>query len=312
MDYSYRNHRYKRRKSRQLRRIVAILAVSLTAGILMAGYGLIHLFIEKKEVKREETSTIILEADEDEEDQENTPKLISQIEEEASADIAEEADVEGKEKNKGEGKKDKKTFKKKDQFKVSAKEAELYYQDTAFIGDSRTQGLQLNAGIRSPKFFAGRGLNVKNALTDKVVRGENGDSLTVIEALEGKEYKKIYISFGINELGWTYPDIFIERYKTLVDEVKKKQEKAEIVVYGILPVTKSKSDKDKIFNMKNVKKFNKLIKQMAKDINITYVDLSAAVKDETGFLPEGVTPDGIHMNKEYCKRILAYIVNKKI
>lgn len=289
-----------------------MIIVSLTAGTLIAGYGLINYFSSKGADKEAEIKTVAEQTGTKTPETEtgtSTVAVISDIEEDKTAEETPEGGEIAK-------KTDEANQTEKSEMKelvtFSAKEAEKYFKDTAFIGDSRTQGLQINAGIRSPKFFAGRGLNVKNALTDKVVKGKGKENLTVIEALEGKEYKKIYISFGINELGWTYPDIFIKRYKELIEEVQKKQPKAEVVVYGILPVTKKRSDKDKIFNMKNVKKFNKLIKEMAKDVSVTYADLSASVKNKKGFLPDEVTPDGIHMNREYCRRILAYIANKKI
>jgi len=133
--------------------------------------------------------------------------------------------------------------------------------------------------------------------------------VTVVDALKDKQYKKVYICFGINELGWPYTNIFADEYQKTIDAIKKIQPNAEIVVQGILPVTEKKSKSDKIFNMKNVKKFNKVIKKMAEDNGETYVDNSPAVANDKGYLPGDVTPDGIHMNREYCKRILAYIVN---
>ena len=133
--------------------------------------------------------------------------------------------------------------------------------------------------------------------------------LTVIDALRDKQYKKVYIWYGINELGWPYTNIFADEYRKTIEAIKKIQPDAEIVVCGILPVTEKKSKSDKIFNMKNVNKFNKAIKKMAEGINATYVNLSPAVSNKKGFLTKDVTPDGVHMNREYCKRILAYIVN---
>lgn len=311
MDYSYRNNRYKRKRTRRFRRFIAMIVVSLTAGVLVAGYGLIHLLSENKGDEKVENSTEISSTTTmDNSLKPDESSVVRVIDEEES--VNETVETAETEENKKKEVLASRSQKIEDLVKFSSKEASKYFQDTAFIGDSRTQGLQINAGIKSAKFFAGRGLNVKNALTDKVVRGKNNKNVTVVDALEGKDYKKVYISFGINELGWTNLDIFIERYQALIKAVEEKQPKAEIVVYGILPVTKKKSDKDKVFNMKNVKKFNKRIKKMAEDMEITYVDLSAAVKNEKGFLPDEVTPDGIHMNKDYCRRILAYIVNKKI
>lgn len=288
-----------------------MIVVSLTAGVLVAGYGLIHLLSENKGDEKVENSTEVSSTTTMDNslkpDESSVVRVID--EEETVNETVETAETEENKKKEVLASRSQKI---EDLVKFSSKEASKYFEDTAFIGDSRTQGLQINAGIKSAKFFAGRGLNVKNALTDKVVRGKNNKNVTVVDALDGKEYKKVYISFGINELGWTNLDIFIERYQALIKAVEEKQPKAEIVVYGILPVTKKKSDKDKVFNMKNVKKFNKRIKKMAEEMEITYVDLSDAVKNEKGFLPDEVTPDGIHMNKDYCRRILAYIVNKKI
>lgn len=310
MDYSYRNNRNRKKKIRRYRRFVAMLAVVFTAGVLATGYGLVHLWSEKKEISGKETDFQSVERKEEKKDSTESPiRVITEVEEEteSSSSLVKQEETEELASS------DKVLAKKpKDLVAFSAKEADKYYKGAAFIGDSRTQGLQINAGIRSPKFFAGRGLNVKNALTEKVVKGKKNNNLTVVEALEEGKYQKIYISFGINELGWTNLDIFIQRYKELIEKVMEKQPDADIVVYGILPITQKKSDKDNIFNMKNVKKFNKRIKKMAKDMKITYVDISKAVANEKGYLPDDVTPDGIHMNKEYCRRILAYIVNKEI
>lgn len=304
--------------------MVAIFVVMLIAGTCAAGYGAVNWLMtnkaekvsEKESSLSERTKTMEQESPEAEPDSKVNAVQNGTISEENEPAVVEIATIQ-EESEKPTNEVEKKITKEekisiKELTTIEKKEAETYYKDTAFIGDSRTQGLQINAGIRSPKFFAGRGLNVKNALTEKVVLGKGGKKYTVIESLEGKQYKKIYICFGLNELGWSYPEVFIARYKDLIKAVRDKQEKAEIVVYGILPVTKKKSDGDKIFNMKNVKKFNKLIKQMAKEIEITYADLAPAIKDKEGFLPAESTVDGVHMNKDYCKRILAYIANKKI
>ena len=80
---------------------------------------------------------------------------------------------------------------------------------------------------------------------------------------------------------------------------------------SILPVTKKKSKSDKIFNLKNIKKFNKLIKQMCKEKDVKYINLAPAVQTSAGYLPAEATNDGIHMNKEYCRRVMNYIINKK-
>lgn len=287
-------NRYRRKEHKTL---IAILVVTLMASFIMIIYGLINLFTDKGPSRQvaiasSQSSNISSE-----------PASASAIGSTSNI-VANKSSLKAK-KNKA---KKKKTL--SELVKATKEDEEKYYKDTAFVGDSRTQGLQINAGIKAPDFFAERGLNVRNVREKKVIKNKKGNLVTIINALKDKEYKKIYICYGINELGWSYLDVFADEYKKTIQEIQKIQPDAEIVVQAILPMTEEKSKKDKIFNMKNLKRFNKVIKKMAEDIDVTYVDLSPAVANKKGFLPKDVTPDGIHMNSKYCKRLLAYIVNK--
>lgn len=316
---SYRNNRnaYRRKRRNENRGLVAVVVVTIMAAGIMGAYGFISLFMGDNNGSNTKsvastgsavnTATNVTSSSSTASDSKTAS---SETKEASSGDVSKEdtKTVASKtDKKKAAKEKEKDDIKK---LVTASKEAEEdYYKDTVFIGDSRTQGLQINAGLTSPDFFAGRGLNVKNARTEKVVKNAAGKAVTVVDALKDKQYKKVYICFGINELGWPYTNIFADEYQKTIDAIKKIQPNAEIVVQGILPVTEKKSKSDKIFNMKNVKKFNKVIKKMAEDNGETYVDNSPAVANDKGYLPGDVTPDGIHMNREYCKRILAYIVN---
>ena len=322
----YRNKRnsYRKKRRNEHRGLVALVTVTIMAAGIMGAYGVISLFTGNGNGKASTTitgsavtvtentsSNATSSADTSQTSSVNTGS-VQNSSSEASGSISSETASNGaviadNNKNKAADSQVKTDIK---ELVEATKEAqEAYYKDAVFIGDSRTQGLQINAGLKNPDFFAGRGLNVKNARTEKVVKNAKGQSVTVVEALKDKKYKKVYICYGINELGWPYPNIFADEYKKTIEAIKEIQPNAEIVVCGILPVTEKKSKSDKIFNMKNVNKFNKVIKEMAEGIKATYVDLSPAVADKKGYLPKGVTPDGVHMDREYCKRILAYIVN---
>ena len=313
---SYRNNRnaYRRKRRNENRGLVAVVVVTIMAAGIMGAYGFISLFMgdsgsNNKSVASTGAAVNTAENGSSSSSTASAGKTASSETAKASSSDVSKEDTKTVA-SKTDKKKD--TEEKTDIKKLvtATKEAqEEYYKDAVFIGDSRTQGLQINAGLTSPDFFAGRGLNVKNARTEKVVKNAAGKAVTVVDALKDKQYKKVYICFGINELGWPYTNIFADEYQKTIDAIKKIQPNAEVVVQGILPVTEKKSKSDKIFNMKNVKKFNKVIKKMAEDNGETYVDNSPAVANDKGYLPSDVTPDGIHMNREYCKRILAYIVN---
>ena len=185
---------------------------------------------------------------------------------------------------------------------------ESYFDDALFIGDSRTQGFILYSGLANTTSYAGKGLAVNKISTDAVV-AENGQDYTVSQALENHsgEFKKVYLMFGVNELGWSYPEKFQESYQQVVQEVKKTQPDATIYVQSILPVSKEKSDSSDIYNMERVNMFNGLLQEMAEEEGVIYLDVASSVMDSEGYLPADASTDGVHLNKEYCQIWLRYL-----
>ena len=179
----------------------------------------------------------------------------------------------------------------------------------AFIGDSRTQGFIMYNGLKSVQDYSYIGLMVDTAVTKKIVKTSNGQKITLLEDMANRNIKSVYIMLGVNELGWVYPQVFKKKYEDLIDEIRKVKPNCKIYVQSIIPMTKTKSDNDKIFNNSNVAKFNKLIQEVAKEKNVTYLDVKSALVDGNGNLPEEASTDGIHVDKEYCKKWLNYLKN---
>ena len=179
----------------------------------------------------------------------------------------------------------------------------------AFIGDSRTQGFIMYNGLKSVQDYSYIGLMVDTAVTKKFVKTSNGQKITLLEDMANRNIKSVYIMLGVNELGWVYPQVFKKKYEDLIDEIRKVKPNCKIYVQSIIPMTKTKSDNDKIFNNSNVAKFNKLVQEVAKEKNVTYLDVKSALVDGNGNLPEEASTDGIHVDKEYCKKWLNYLKN---
>lgn len=184
--------------------------------------------------------------------------------------------------------------------------ADDYFSDAVFIGNSRTQGFILYSGLANTNSYTDRGLSVTSAL-EKEIASENGRQMTIPQALALHNYQKVYLMFGINELGWAYSDIFITRYGELIDAIRAACPQAMIYVQSILPVTKEKSDGDQIYNMEKINSFNLLIQQMTAEKQAIYLNVAEAVADEAGYLPEEASADGIHLKKAYCERWLNYL-----
>lgn len=182
-----------------------------------------------------------------------------------------------------------------------------YFDDALFIGDSRTEGFFLYTGLSGVDAYYSKGLSVETIFSDKIVK--NGKKKqTVIEALEEKQYAKIYIMFGVNELGWAFDYLFEEKYAELVDAITERQPDAVIYVQNILPISAARSRQDEIYNNDKVNRFNELIQDMCTGRpQVIYLDVASCMRDETGALPEGASQDGVHCTKDYCIIWLNYL-----
>lgn len=186
------------------------------------------------------------------------------------------------------------------------------FSDACFIGDSRTVGLELNADKPLADFYASQGLSVNNALTEQVVTLNNGNMGTVIDGAAQKQYGRIFVMFGINELGWPYPDNFTQYYVELIEELQAVQPDAQIYIQSVLPVSSKALEEGEVFTNENIDAFNEYVRQAAAQTSSVYLDINPYFKDENGSLPEDASTDGIHFGREYCLKwidILAYLTD---
>lgn len=183
------------------------------------------------------------------------------------------------------------------------------FADAAFIGDSRTVGLQMNTDKPKASFYASIGLNIDSALTDSAITLDNGEKGKVLDAMKQRQFGRIYIMFGINELGWPYPDIFEEKYEELINQIRKVQPDAKIYVQSILPVSYLAANTNAVFTNENINNFNKYVKQAAENTDAVYLDVGSYFKDENGSLPVEASTDGIHFIREYCQEWINYLAN---
>lgn len=183
-----------------------------------------------------------------------------------------------------------------------------YFNDAVFIGDSRTEGFFMYTDLTNAKAFAHKGLTVDTVFTDPVVN-MNGSKLSIVEALRQTSFQKVYIMLGVNETGWAYNSIFIEKYAKLVDEIQIINPNATIYLQSILPVSNEVSSTHDYIKNEKINEYNDFIKQIAKEKNVHYLNVSEAVAAPNGALPDDAAVDGIHLKKEYCQKWLEYLKN---
>ena len=128
-----------------------------------------------------------------------------------------------------------------------------------------------------------------------------------MEALEKTKFSKVYIMLGINETGWKYNNLFIQKYTEIIDQTKKINPEAVIYIQSILPVSNKVSTEHQYLKNSKINEYNSLIQKMANEENVYYIDVNTAISDSSGNLPEEAATDGIHLNKTYCGKWLEYL-----
>ncbi len=178
---------------------------------------------------------------------------------------------------------------------------EEYFNDAVFIGDSRTVGLYEYGGIEMrADFFAKISLTIYDVFTEKVATDEEtGKKITVEEALQKKQYGKVYLMLGINELGTGTTEGFLEAYRAVVARIRELQPDAVIFVEGIMRVTGTKNESDPIFNNSNINEKNEAISGLADNRDVFYIDVNEVVCDENGNLNAEYTTDEVHLKAKY-------------
>lgn len=191
----------------------------------------------------------------------------------------------------------------------SEKQAEDWFDDAVFVGNSRTQGLLLYTGI-SAKAYADVGLTVQTVFTSEAFPDPDDATkkVTAADALKKGDYHKVYLMFGINELGWQNEDVFLDKYAALIDEITESHDHVQIYVQSILPVCESKISGKSYLTNARISSFNTRLQQMAEEKEVFYLDVASAVADENGALPADASTDGIHMQKDGCLKWEEYLL----
>ena len=168
-----------------------------------------------------------------------------------------------------------------------------FFEDTLFIGDSRTVGIMQYGGIQGATFYASSGMSVF-LLEKKTVYIPEEGRMVLSEVLERKQYKKIFLMLGINELGYPFESIE-KKYGEVVEQLKASQGEAVIYLCANLHVTKEQSEKDSIYNNENVNRVNQMIAGLADNERTFYVDVNGLFDDEEGNLSMEYASDGFHV-----------------
>ena len=179
-----------------------------------------------------------------------------------------------------------------------------YFEDAAFIGDSRTDGFLLYSGIGCGENLTSNGLSIFK-LAEKKALTIDGQKYTLLEALALKQYGKVYLSLGVNELGYNNDKGFYNAYCNAIDAIRACQPNAVIYIQGLIPL-----NEDVIAatgGASYLRVYNDLMHQAAQEKQVVFLDLEPEFTGPDGQLPADASNDGVHLKKAYCQAWLEYL-----
>lgn len=169
--------------------------------------------------------------------------------------------------------------------------------DTLFVGDSRTVGIREYSGLKGADFFCSVGMNVFD-VTGESLSVDGVGNVTLSQLLSKKQYSKIYIMLGINEVGYPHSSV-VDKYSKVLDLIKEKQPNASIIIEANLHVSKSRSDSDKVVNNAAISDLNTKLSALADGSKVFYIDANTIFDDASGSLSSDMTSDGTHLYAKY-------------
>lgn len=192
-----------------------------------------------------------------------------------------------------------------------AVEQETWFSDAVFIGDSRTDGFHLYSGITSAADFLDHtGVSVYDILDEKKVIRRGGEKFSILSLLAEKQYGKIYIALGVNELGYFDPDDFADAYGRLIDAIRACQEDAAIYVQSIIPVNTADCKKyEQRYYVTNeaIASYNEALATISEEKQVYLLNVWEPLVDENGELQAELSADGVHLKREGYERWLSYL-----
>ncbi|MEG0321185.1 MAG: GDSL-type esterase/lipase family protein [Oscillospiraceae bacterium] len=187
----------------------------------------------------------------------------------------------------------------------SAPVEDSFFADSAFIGHSLIEGFAGYSGLEGPDFFAETGFSVQRSMSYDGFELPDGSYGRLKTGLSMASYDKVYIMFGINEIG-SGTEVFTRDMSAMIDLVREYQPEANLYVLAVTPTTRYESETTS-FNRDNIRAYNDALQTLCGVKECIFVDLFSCFADENGYLPDDKSSDGIHFYSQPYVEMLQYL-----
>lgn len=180
------------------------------------------------------------------------------------------------------------------------------------MGDSRTLGISDYAGLEEADFYCDSGMMIFKLLEEEVTYQKTGDKVDLTQVLQEKQYGKIYIMLGMNELGYGNTEMYLEEYCKVLNQIREWQPQAIIYVMANLHVSREKNNMETEFNNININDKNAASAQLANGTDIFYLDANPLFTDNEGYLNAELTFDGVHLYAQHYDKWREFLLEHAV
>jgi lysophospholipase L1-like esterase len=164
---------------------------------------------------------------------------------------------------------------------------------TVLLGDSLTLWFP-------PELLAGN-----RSWLNQGISGENTSGLMKrLNLLDDLKPQTILVMIGVNDLiKGSADESVIANYQKLIDELKARHPKSEIVIQSILPHGGDRltvDDREQVLKTSNerIVQLNRKLRELATQREVKFFDLHAVFVDREGLLRSDLSTDGLHLNPQ--------------
>lgn len=175
-----------------------------------------------------------------------------------------------------------------------------YFDDAVFIGDSRVVSLYEYSDWKEATYYCSSGMTLGGVFKDPTGRWKDGNwKVNIADALQQKQYKKVYIMLGINDMGVGDLDYFMNHYTDMVNQIHEWQPDSIIYIMSIMNVSAERNAQGDYINNEAIRVRNERLKELDNGRDTFYLDINSVVCDENGCLNAEYTFDGVHLYAQY-------------
>ncbi len=126
-----------------------------------------------------------------------------------------------------------------------------------------------------------------------------GDPCNLWDVIPALGKHRVFLFFGLNDIGVTGVDGFLDNYKTLIDKIKATGFDTKIYILSITSMRKDKQSTTGGLTNAKIKEANEKLVKMCEENGWTFVDVASKLRDENyDLLLEYSDGTNVHITKE--------------